>query len=243
MYLRQLLALGLPWLLMLMLAACDDSDNDTDSDNEPPKITIEAPDTANAPIQREAEQSVELILALQDDSGLDSLQVAVSPQGWQFQYGRALDATSFRDTTNMFIPASVPSGTYVIDIDVWDGDGNRANAALEVAVSNDADATAPELSIDVPTDQQSFTQGDTIRVAGSASDNAGLSQLAYFLKRSGDTVTEVFDNAAAGQTNYPINQPIARADTLSPGSYTLEIQAGDQSNNFTTASRTIQVTQ
>jgi PKD repeat protein len=133
------------------------------------------------------------------------------------------------------------AGTYTATLVVRDDDGS---ASLAATARIDAGNTAPQVTIDAPTDVQRFAVGETITLSGTATDAEdgalGPGSLSWRVLRHHDTHTHPFLAPTAGN-DLEITQP-APEDLGSGSDGFLEIQltATDSAGVTTTVTRNVQ---
>jgi hypothetical protein len=119
------------------------------------------------------------------------------------------------------------SGANIITITARDAAGNTATDALTVTYTP-PDTTNPIVAINTPTTSTTFTTTTaTMSLGGTASDNVGVTQVAWSNNRGGN-------GTAAGTTNWSV-----AAITLQGGSNTLTVSARDAAGNLATAVLTV----
>jgi len=119
------------------------------------------------------------------------------------------------------------SGNHVIKVTAQDAAGNISSASVQVAINatSTGDIAAPSVTITSPTSASSFTVGDNINVAVSASDNTGVAYVKFFV-----------DGVATG-TAYtsPYSLTISTAN-MSSSTHTITATATDAAGNTSTSS-------
>jgi len=121
----------------------------------------------------------------------------------------------------------VASGNHVIKVTAQDAAGNISSASIQVGINSTStgDIAAPSVTITSPTSASSFTVGDNINVAVSASDNTGVAYVKLFV----DGVASGISYAA------PYSFTISTANMTS-STHTITATAYDGYNNSASAS-------
>ncbi|HET7486611.1 MAG TPA: Ig-like domain-containing protein [Acidimicrobiales bacterium] len=126
--------------------------------------------------------------------------------------------------------STVANGTHTITARATDTSGNAASASRTVTVSNPvADTTAPAVAVSAPAAGATVT--GSVAVAGTASDNAGLSRVDV-------AVDGGAWNTASGTSSWSWSWA---SGGVANGSHTVTARATDTSGNATTASVTVSV--
>jgi hypothetical protein len=151
-------------------AVATDDDNDTTQDeititvnpaqNNAPTVSI------NAPLDGEsftAGTNIGVQVSASDNDG--------TVTGVELFFNGASQGVDGSSPYSWTLP-SVNAGNYTLRAVATDNDGTTAQDEISISV-NAASNSSPTVSIDVPLDGESFTQGTTISIQASASDNDG----------------------------------------------------------------------
>jgi hypothetical protein len=126
-------------------------------------------------------------------------------------------------TTNWSIPSvALQGGTNVITVTAQDAANNRGTDVLTVTYNAPApaDTTAPSISIATPTQQSSYVSAtSTAYLAGTSSDNVGVTQVSWVNNRGGGGV-------ASGTSSW--NVPVVALQT---GDNVITVTARDAAGN------------
>ena len=141
---------------------------------------------------------------------IDWVQVIVHPEGdhhksaidedeWELDttYTKfsGLKNTTFHEHVEIDIHAE--AGEYHFDMIVTDMEGNQSSAEAELEIIEPDDAVAPEITVSsAPTNNQTFTNGETISISGSVSDETALGGMYIGLVREDQNLTDAEVNAA-----------------------------------------------
>ncbi len=188
-------------------------------DVTPPTVSITAP-TAGATVAGNVTVSA---------SASDNVGVA----GVQFKLdGANLGAeVSVPPYTVVWPTTLVPNGTHRLAAMAHDAAGNAATSALVTVTVSNLDSTPPTVTITSPTSDPSYTTSATsLTLAGTASDNVGVTQVTWENVRGGG-------GTASGTTSW-----VASGVVLQPGTNALTVRARDAAGNTRTASLTVTVT-
>jgi len=80
------------------------------------------------------------------------------------------------------IPAETEAGTYHVHITVTDQEGNQTTVEDEITIEELADEETPEISISsAPESGKDYTNGETIAISGTATDNTSLAGMVVAL--------------------------------------------------------------
>jgi hypothetical protein len=153
-------------------------------------------------------------------SGTASDNVGVTQVTWANDRGGSGTATG----TTSWSAASVAlqTGTNVITISARDAAGNTASDTLTVTYTP-PDATNPSVAIELPTAASTYANTtSTVSLSGTASDNTGVSQVAWSNNRGGS-------GTATGTTAWSVG-----AITLQAGSNVITVTARDAAGNTAT---------
>lgn len=123
--------------------------------------------------------------------------------------------------------AGAASGSHVIKVTAQDAAGNISNASIQVGINatSTGDIAAPSVTITSPTSASSFTVGDNISVAVTASDNTGVAYVRLLV----DGVSQGIDYTA------PYSFSVSTAN-MSSSTHTITASAYDGYNNTASAS-------
>lgn len=100
-----------------------------------------------------------------------------------------LKNTTFHEHIDVDIHAE--PGDYHFDFIVTDMEGNQSSAEAELEIQAPSDAVAPGITIsNSPTNNQEFSNGQTISISGSVSDNKALGGIYIGLVRTDQNLTD-----------------------------------------------------
>jgi hypothetical protein len=89
------------------------------------------------------------------------------------------------------IPAETPSGTYHVHITVTDQEGNQTTVEDEIEIEELADEEAPEITVSsAPENGKGYSNGETITISGSVTDNISLAGLLVTLVYEPDNIAD-----------------------------------------------------
>ena len=126
----------------------------------------------------------------------------------------------------------VPNGTHRLTAMAHDAAGNAATSALVTVTVSNLDSTPPTVTITSPTSNPSYTtSASSLTLAGTASDNVGVTQVTWENARAGR-------GTASGTTSWA-----ASGIVLLPGTNALTVTARDAAGNTRTASLTVTLTE
>src|SRR5262245_13468051 len=125
----------------------------------------------------------------------------------------------------------VTGSVYFVQVTALDASGNESacsSVASGVARPDPADATPPTVTITSPATDPTFSTGsNTLTLAGTASDNEGVTEVSWTNNRGGS-------DTAAGTTNWTIT-----GISLQPGPNILTVTARDAAGNAGSAALTV----
>src|SRR5438552_1660853 len=126
---------------------------------------------------------------------------------------------------------TVPNGAHTLKASARDAAGNATtSASISVIVAN-ADATPPTVAITAPTSSPTFSTSTTpLTLGGTASDNVGVTQVAWVNSAGGS-------GTATGTTSWT-----ASGIVLQPGANGLTVTATDAAGNTATDALTVTFT-
>jgi uncharacterized protein (TIGR03437 family) len=160
------------------------------ADTVPPTIAISTPTSAAS--FTTSSSTINL-------AGTASDNVGVAQVTWATDHGASGTATG---TTNWSISGvTVPAGSTQITVTAADTAGNVTSAVLTVTstTSGSSDPTPPTINITSPTSGSNFiSTGNTISLAGTASDNVGVAQVTWATDHGAS-------GTAAGTTSWSIS--------------------------------------
>jgi len=180
-------------------------------DSTPPVIAITSPTSSGSYATSGGTISM---------GGTASDNVSVTQVTWANDKGATGTATGTSNWTISGVPVSSPSTQ--ITVTARDAAGNVSNALLTVAssFSGSSDTTPPTIAITSPTSGSSFTaSGGTISLAGTSSDNSGVTQVTWSTDKGASGI-------AAGTTNWTVN-----GLTLASGTTQITVTASDAAGN------------
>ena len=186
------------------------------SDTTAPAVAITGPTTAATFVSTTSTMTL---------AGTSSDNVGVTQVTWTNSRGGSGTASG---TTSWSAPVvSLQTGSNVLTVTARDAAGNSSTDVLTVTY-NAADTTAPVVTITGPTTAATFSMSAaTLALAGTASDNVGVTQVTWTNSRGGS-------GTATGTTNW------SALVALKGGANVLTIMARDASGN--TATDTVTVT-
>ena len=184
------------------------------ADTTSPTISITTP--SNGTSYSTTASSVTLTGAASDNISITQITWSNNRGG----SGTASGTTSW-NTGNI----TLQSGSKLITVDARDAAGNISSDTLTVTYSTTApgDTTAPGVTISSPTSSAAYTTSSgTMSLGGSASDNVGVTQVAWSNNRGGS-------GTASGTTSWSVG-----SITLQSGSNVITVTARDAANNQNT---------
>jgi hypothetical protein len=103
-------------------------------------------------------------------------------------YSGLLNATLHK---HVDIPEATEAGDYHFHLTVTDQEGNSTTVEEDLTIEELVDEEAPELTISTaPTNGQSFSNGDTISISGSITDNDALGGMLVALVYEDDAIAD-----------------------------------------------------
>lgn len=231
-------------LSLLLVVSCNNSDEDEAADTEAPTLSLIQP--SDELLQLDSEEQVQIIVEITDNGILAGYAGAISPaEDWGYSFQDSLQGvgSSYRDTFLLFVPASVPSGQYLLTLSATDRAGNTGEATVSIQVNNTQDIERPSLSVNSPNEGQLFAPGDTILVSAEAADNEVVQQVYAVLQsnETGNLITEA--QQTYGQASVSFSDTLFIPDTASTGSYRVRVIATDLSLNSRIVVRNIAISQ
>lgn len=271
--------------LMLLMATAiaftycskDEDDPVDEKDTIKPQINLTSPANETEFLPGDA---IAFSAVLSDDKELGSYKIDIHPGeghnhkstsdngAWSYQKSWSLPEGSTNETVNhseIVIPLEVDGvptmpGDYHFLVYCTDKAGNEEFVAHDVIIVEPADETAPEIALSfVPEENQLYIRADTIKIAGSVSDNRHLSELLVAVMRSTSTedmvnTTDAFvimlnaNEQVAGQNSFDFNASILvgatqdnnvppRNVTWARGNFYVIVKAVDDSGNTTFSQR------
>lgn len=158
----------------------------------------------------------------EEDHESKSVQFWLGASGWEadtvYTNFEGLKNTSFHE--HLEIPAEASAGHYHFHFVVTDMEGNQSTYEDEIEILKPNDNQAPVLIVSqAPDAGQVFSQGQTIQVSGSLTDDLALGgiyvalvrvdqQLQDTLVNSANTITLLHFHDFDGETNYTFNASI-----------------------------------
>ena len=191
-------------------------------DSTPPVIAVTSPTSTGT--YSASSSTINLAGTASDDVG-------VAQVTWATDKGATGTATGTSNWTISGVPVS--SGSTQITVTARDAAGNASSALLAVtsSFSGLSDTTPPTIVITSPTSGSSFTaSSSTISIAGTASDNAAVTQVTWSTDKGASGI-------ATGTTNWTIN-----GLTLASGTTQITVTASDASGNVASRSLTVAYT-
>lgn len=183
-------------------------------DSSPPSVTITSPTTNS--IYNANVNTITLAGTASDDVG-------VSQVTWTNDRGGSGTSTGTSNWTGSGIV--LQAGSNVLDVTARDSAGNIGTATLTVLFTpSPTDTISPTVAISSPTTASNYeTPTSAITLAGTASDDSGVTQVSWINDRGGS-------GTASGTTNWTAN-----AISLQVGFNVLTVIAQDNSGNIGTA--------
>lgn len=103
------------------------------------------------------------------------------------------------------IPAETPVGTYHVHITVTDQEGYQTTVEEEIEIEGLVDEEAPVITVlSAPGNGQAFSNGQTIDISGSITDNISLAGLLVVLVYESDNIADADVSGVANTTNKAI---------------------------------------
>ncbi len=265
--------------LMLFLSAAvafascskDEDDPADEKDTTKPQINLTSPANETEFMPGDA---IAFGAVFSDDKELGSYKIDIHPGeghdhkstsdngAWSYQKSWSLPEGSTNETVShseIVIPEEVDGvptmpGDYHFLVYCTDKAGNEEFVAHDIIIVEPADETAPEISFSfTPEENEAYIRADTIKIAGSVSDNKHLSELLVAVMRSTSTedmvnTTDAFvimlnaNEQVAEQNSFDFNASIIvgatqdnnvppRTVTWSRGEFYVIVKAVDESGN------------
>ena len=212
-------------LLAILVTACgggaDGSSTPTSgsspsvtTDTTSPSVTITGPTSSSSYSTSSAALSL---------SGSASDNVGVTQVTWSNSRGGSGTASGTISWNASGI--TLQDGSNTLTVTARDAAGNTSTDTLVVtySTSTPGDTTAPSVTITSPTSSSTYTTSSgTLALAGSASDNVGVTQVSWSNNRGGS-------GTASGTTSWSVG-----SITLQSGSNIITVTARDAANNQNT---------
>lgn len=162
---------------IISLYSCDDDDNDNSV--SAPQIDLSEVGLDNskvAVIGSDMHLEAEIVA----DEKIDNVTVEIHPEGsgtWEFDTTYT-EFSDLRNTTfhkHIDIPVTADAGDYHLHFTVADMLGNETTEESELTIQEPTDLVPPVVTITAgPTANQAFSNGETISISGSVSDDVAL---------------------------------------------------------------------
>lgn len=159
---------------MVIFSSCKE-----DEAVEVPQVTLEEVGTSNSKIGIIG-SDLHLEAEIVAEGKINTIKVEFHPEGastWEFDTTYT-EFSGLKNTTfhkHIDIPLTVDAGNYHVHLIVTDMLGNETTAESELEIQAPSDSNAPVITItSAPTNNQSFTNGQTISISGIVSDDIAL---------------------------------------------------------------------
>jgi hypothetical protein len=211
-----------PGVTSLRVAAADSSTVDGQDSvsievtpSDAPTVTLIAPTADGGPYFADTLIGFELQIADAEDAAGDLIVAWSDNDDALSMSGAGTDGADGRWTGS----ASLSPGLHALRATVTDSSGKSGSATVNLEVFGEN--TDPDCAITAPEDGGSFELGDTITIAGTASDaeTASSSLTATLSSSRGDALPDAIIDASGGFS--------ALAEGLSPGAHTLTLRVED----------------
>jgi hypothetical protein len=140
-------------------------------------------------------------------------------------------------TGKIGVPSTAAAGWYHVVVTASDASGNQSDFQLRsIRISNPADTINPAVTIQNPTEGQTFTIGTTIPVQANISDNSGVYMVNVKVNRpnSASLLYTSTDTISSSPTSYVLNKTISTSGIAwTQGSYVLTVKVYDTYYNQT----------
>jgi len=178
------------------------------------------------------------------DGKISTIQVTIHPEGehdekstvysveeeWEFD-STYTEFSGLKNTTfhkHIDIPVTADTGTYHFHFIVTDLEGNQTEMEEDLKIEQPDDILAPEITItSAPASGQAFSNGVTITISGSVTDDLFLGGLYIGLIREGQGL----DDASANATNTITVLHTHDFDSSTGHSFTASIAVGAAQDN------------
>ena len=229
----QLLAMA----VVLPLAACKQNKDEAPKPASP-TLSLAAP--ANGTLAYDAEQTIRVVAVANAEGTVVNIRYQITPQfaaGWHYNAAENFSSTFVRDTTDIYLPTSAPSGNYVLSVMVTDQAGQTASETRAFAFTNPTDLAAPSISLlaPAPCNTLSLQAGDAFQVRANFSDDAGLDVLQVRLFSNANLMGTLLHTKQLSGTADTLDTQLSVAPSTLPGNYTLTLVVSDSALNVTTA--------
>jgi hypothetical protein len=222
--------------VLLLLAAC----NNKDQAPKPPAPILSLAAPANGTLAYEAEETLRVVAVANAEGTVANIRYQITPQfpaGWHYNAAKSFNSTFVRDTTDIYLPTSAPSGNYVLSVTVTDQAGQTASETRAFSFTNPTDLAAPSITLltPAPGSTLSLQAGDVFQVRANFADDAGLDMLQVRLFTEDNLVSNLLrTKQLSGITDSFDEQLMIPQNTLH-GRYNLTLLVSDGALNVTTA--------
>jgi hypothetical protein len=133
---------------------------------------------------------------------ISTVKIVIHPEGsatWKYEetYNEFSNLKNANFHKHIDIPATAIAGQYHLHLSVVDMEGNKASVETEFTISEPEDLLPPIIEIaNAPSNNQYFTNGDTINITGNVSDNIALGGIYIGLVRVNQNLTDDQVNAS-----------------------------------------------
>ncbi|NOZ52220.1 MAG: hypothetical protein GXP08_03590 [Gammaproteobacteria bacterium] len=204
-------------VLLFVLSACSGGGGGGEANNEPVVDTTSPSITINNPVEGDTYTTGSRFLSI---AGISTDNIEVTEVTWSNDQGGSGSAVG--TTAWSYTGLQLQLGTNLITVTAKDAANNTASDVITVIFDeNFIDNEAPAITITAPSANPNYTaNGNTINIAGTASDNIGVTEVTWSNDAGGT-------GSAIGTTNWSYTDL-----ELSPGSNVITITAKDAANNI-----------
>lgn len=224
--------------VVLALTACN---NNKDEAPKPAAPTLSLAAPANGTLAYEAEETIRVVAVANAEGTVANIRYQITPQfaaGWHYNAAENFSSTYVRDTTDIYLPTSAPTGNYVLTVTVTDQAGQTATETRAFAFTNPTDLAAPSITLLTPAHGSTLNlqAGDVFQVRANFADDAGLDVLQVRLFTEGNLVSNLLHTKQLSGTTDSVDAQLMIPQSTLPGSYNLTLLVSDGALNVTTAS-------
>lgn len=142
---------------------------------------------------------IEIEIHPEDEQEEKSTSIVMHEGEWEFD-STYTEFSGLKNTTfhkHVDISVDADTGHYHFHLIVTDMEGQQTSIEEELEIQQPDDANAPEINIsNAPSNNQTFTNGESISITGSVSDDIALGGMYIGLVREGQNLTDAEVNAS-----------------------------------------------
>jgi hypothetical protein len=188
---------------------------------------------------------------------IDITALASSPNAWINHFIKMIDGTEQEVSDTIYIPKTIEPGNYTFAVTCNDTSYNEKSVSVTVQIIQDL--IAPTITLtQAPSGGQSFITNDTIRIAGTVTENYKLTNVFVAIMNPADNIADTMattynsyatflnNSSFSNVTNYSFNKYLVVGNpndndgannpdniTWTPGSYYILVRATDRVGNRT----------